>query len=158
MLSEKQGSLANGKLLANVIKLSILKRKTIQCAKINSATRNSTKMYSNRFLAEFFCKLCTETVFSPIFFGKNAMHPKLSNGYAIPHALCSSGNIFADSFKFPPLLDKNRESSPRGVLTPTTLNEIARSLTRLVSFLDRTPSPISETKNHAPQHGHSLQQ
>lgn len=97
---------------------------------INYAPRNCTKMYRSRLIAKFFCQLCTETVFSLNFHGKNALHTKLSNGYAIPHALCSSGNIFADSFKFPPLLDKNRESSPRGVLTPKTFNEIARSLTR----------------------------
>lgn len=130
--------------MANVIKLSILKKANNSVRQIKSATRNCTKMYRNRLLAEFFCKLCTETVFSPNFHGKNALHPKLSNGYAIPHALCSSGNIFADSFKFPPLLDKNRESSPRGVLTPKTFNEIARSLTRLgpnsvADFRDQKP-------------------
>lgn len=120
---------------------------------INYAPRNCTKMYRGRILAEFFCKLCTETVFSLNFHGKNALHTKLSNGYAIPHALCSSGNIFADSFKFPPLLDKNRESSPRGVLTPKTFNEITRSLTRpyrsWTELRRRFPTPKTALLNTA---------
>ena len=69
------------------------------------------------------------------------------------HALFLSDNIFADSFKFPPLLNKNRESSPHGVLMPKEFNEITRAFFNMpVSFLDWIPSSISETKNCTPEH------